>query len=101
MRPILQYAQEPEPRPDGGPVPTVMKGHTDAVLGCGFSPDGQLICSGGKDKYIRIFHADGGQLEQSVLLHEDDVNSVMYSPCGKYLVSASKDKVCLCAGHFA
>ncbi|NER80264.1 MAG: TIR domain-containing protein [Leptolyngbya sp. SIO1D8] len=65
-------------------------GHTDAVWSAVYSPDGQIIASGGFDEVVRLWDAKGnpiGQLEG----HTDAIWSVAFSPSGEAIASASSD----------
>ncbi|MEL6383987.1 MAG: TIR domain-containing protein, partial [Cyanobacteria bacterium J06626_18] len=69
---------------------TRWQGHTDAVWSAVYSPNGQLIASGGFDEVVRLWNQDGtpiGQLEG----HTDAIWSVAFSPDGQLIASASSD----------
>lgn len=68
-----------------------LEGHTDIVWGVTFSPDGQLLASGGTDETIKIWQPDG-TLRQTLSGHSGAVTSVSFSPDGQNLASSSLDK---------
>ena len=59
-----------------------------------FSPDGQLIATGGNDKkgFVKIWNAKTGALVQTLVGHTDDVLTVAFSHDGRRLLTASYDK---------
>jgi len=68
-----------------------LEGHTDIVWGVTFSPDGNLLASGSRDRTVKIWRSDGTLL-QTLKGHTDAVTCVSFSPDGQTLASASLDK---------
>lgn len=64
--------------------------HPDNVMSVSFSPDGQLMVTGGKDQTVKLWTREG-RLIRSLQGHQGWVNSVKFSPDGKILASASDD----------
>jgi len=66
--------------------------HTDRVFSVSFSPDGERIVSGSKDKSVLIWDLRTQKIVMEPLRdHTDCVNSVAYSPDGEKIVSGSDD----------
>ena len=61
------------------------------VTAVSFSPDGQLIISGGKDGTIRLWNRETHKLKRVMLSHRGGVSSVKFSPDGQFLVSGGQD----------
>ncbi|MEQ9371771.1 MAG: AAA family ATPase [Coleofasciculus chthonoplastes F3-SA18-01] len=66
-------------------------GHVDSVFCMSFSPDGQMIASGGKDTTIKLWSIDGTLLN-TLQGHKSDIVAITFSPNGELLASASCDK---------
>jgi WD40 repeat protein len=60
-------------------------------LGCGFSPDGQRIVSGGWDQTARVWDAANGNELRTLVGHRRAVLSVAFSPDGQSVVTGSLD----------
>ncbi|MHC5917529.1 MAG: WD40 repeat domain-containing protein, partial [Nostoc sp.] len=70
-------------------------GHGDQVNAITFSPDGQTLVSGGKDKNIKLWDVTLGK-EIETFSGDDgkslqEITSLAFSPDGKILASSSKD----------
>jgi WD40 repeat protein len=68
-----------------------LSGHTDGVLAVAFSPDGQWLASGSRDRTVRLWQVSDGTLMRTLSGHTDHVTSVAFSPDGQYLASGSRD----------
>ena len=69
-----------------------LEGHTGAVKGCAFSPDGCFIASAG-DRTVRVWDTATGMAIQTLESHTDNVTACAYSPDGCFIASVSEDKV--------
>lgn len=63
---------------------------TGAVNTIDFSPDGQLIVSGGDDNTVRLWRTDG-TLVRVIGKHQDLILGVAFSPDGQMVISGSDD----------
>jgi len=69
-----------------------LAGHDGYSIHCiEYSPDGNLIATGGEDWNVKIWNASNGSLKVTLPSHTDAVNSVDFSPDGTRLVSGSSD----------
>ena len=68
-------------------------GHTGAVIGVAFSPDGKLLASSAQgDPVARIWDTATGKQVRELKGHTDWLRSVVFSPDGKLLATGSVDK---------
>lgn len=70
-----------------------LDGHSEAVLVVAFSPDSQVLATGGGDKEVRIWDMQTLTPVQELKAHTSWVQVLSWSPDGKHLVSGSKDGV--------
>ncbi|GAB1538286.1 hypothetical protein NUACC21_09440 [Scytonema sp. NUACC21] len=68
-----------------------LEGHRDIVWAVSFSPNGQLLASGSRDRTVKLWRRDG-LLLQTLKGHSDAITSLSFSPDGQTLASASLDK---------
>jgi len=68
-----------------------MKGHSDWVDACAFSPDGALIVSGSLDNTLKIWDVRTGKVLRTLKAHLNHVLSCAFSSDGVTVVSGSAD----------
>ena len=71
---------------------TVMAGHKGGIPCAAFHPEGQLLATGGKDDFVRIWNSSTGQIVRSHNLGEA-VQALAFSPDGRLLAVGSMGRV--------
>ncbi|MEM6840465.1 MAG: WD40 repeat domain-containing protein, partial [Cyanobacteria bacterium P01_C01_bin.120] len=66
------------------------KGQIRAVT---FSPDGQLVASGGLDRTIRVWEVKTGTCIQTISNHSEPISSLTFNPNGKVLASSGESGI--------
>lgn len=66
-------------------------GYSQAVNSVAFSPDGQYLATGSKDRSVKVWRMADGTLVSSRFDHAQQVKAVAFSPDGQWLASASDD----------
>jgi WD40 repeat protein len=68
-----------------------LRGHSVTTTTVAYSPDGQWLASGSKDRSIRLWDVASGRERFRLLGHLDWVEQVAFSPDSRSLVSTSRD----------
>ncbi|QRV96726.1 hypothetical protein RhiJN_24744 [Ceratobasidium sp. AG-Ba] len=77
----------------GAPNGKAFEGYSSPVTSVAYSPNGQRIVSGSRNKTLRIWDANTGAPISGLLEgHSSSVRSAAYSPDGRRIVSGSEDK---------
>jgi WD40 repeat protein len=66
-----------------------LRGHTNAVVGVAFSPDGSRLATASWDGTVKLWEVNGGQEVLTLWVQKDRVNSLAFSPDGSRLATAS------------
>ncbi|WP_236145542.1 WD40 repeat domain-containing protein [Verrucosispora sp. SN26_14.1] len=69
----------------------VLTGHTDAVRGVAWSPDGTHLATASRDGTARVWHTDTGTVVRVLRGHTGMVEAVDWSPDAGRLATASRD----------
>jgi WD40 repeat protein len=74
------------------PEVPMLKGHSGAVFGVAFSPDGQLLATASGDKTVKLWDTASRTEIRTYKGHTHSVERVVFSPDGRLLATASRDK---------
>ncbi|MGD1703235.1 WD40 repeat domain-containing protein [Dapis sp. BLCC M229] len=73
---------------ENGKLLRTLRGHRGWIESVSFSPDGQLLASGGTEKTIKLWYPETGELLQT-LDNDASVKNLNFSSDAQLLVSAS------------
>lgn len=71
---------------------TVFSQNLSSIFSVTFSPDSQIIATGGMDGYIRLWQVNDGAAIAAWPAHQDWIRHVTFSPDGQRIASSSNDK---------
>ncbi|MDE5080739.1 MAG: protein kinase [Trichodesmium sp. St15_bin1_1] len=89
---VVQPTVIPQPQQSTWKCVLTLSGHFDSVNSVAFSPNGEMLASGSRDKTIEIWDMKKGKRWFTLTGHGDSVSSVAFSPNGEMLASGSRDK---------
>ncbi len=70
----------------------IQKGHLGAVKTAAFSPDGNFLVTGGRDRTAILWEIKTGREMRTFIGHEGTIVALKFSPDGKFIATGSTDK---------
>jgi len=70
----------------------VLRGHTEPVIACAFSPNGKQVVSAALDATLRLWNVASAQCLRVFQGHQTNVTACDFSPDGRNIVSGSLDR---------
>ncbi|NEP81342.1 MAG: protein kinase [Okeania sp. SIO3B3] len=89
---VIQPTVLPQPQKSTWKCVSTLTGHFDSVQTVAFSPNGEILASGSRDKTIEIWDMNKGRRWYTLTGHGDSVQTVAFSENGEMLASGSRDK---------
>ena len=74
------------------PCLQVLQGHTSALTGLSFSPDGRYLASSSHDHLVKLWDVEAGQCLKTLKGHKNRLWSVAFSPIDNLLASGGNDQ---------
>ena len=69
-----------------------LSGHTNSVFALSYSPDENILVSGGRDASMKFWESGNYTLSENIVAHMYAINYLSFKEDGKYLVTCSMDK---------
>ena len=66
--------------------------HVQQVIQVAFSPNGQMLVSGGYDAIVKLWDLQTGECISILAGHHNWIRSVLFTPDGQTIVSGSQDQ---------
>ena len=86
------HTHEFSPQRDDAPPRSVLKTNAGEVYCLVFSPDGQMLATGGRSGTVQLWDVASAQEQATLAGHSGWVSGLAYSPDGETLGSASYDR---------
>src|SRR5689334_743932 len=77
---------------EGNPPARALAGHEGSVVAVVFTPDGNKLVSGSRDRTIKIWDLASGKAERILTNHTGAVYSLAFSHDGQWMASGAGDK---------
>ncbi|KAF3174950.1 hypothetical protein TWF751_004696 [Orbilia oligospora] len=74
-----------------GALVRTLRGHGAGVEVVSFSPNGELLVSGSRDRTVRVWDSVTGAVKLTLKGHESDIKAVSFSPDGNLIFSIASD----------
>jgi eukaryotic-like serine/threonine-protein kinase len=88
----LALVRNPRPLADVRTWSVEPRAHQGFILAVAYSPDGELLATGGCDGALRVWEAKTGRLSRILLGHRNYISSLAWSADGNNLASGSWDQ---------
>jgi WD40 repeat protein len=64
-----------------------IRSHTDQIYVCAFSPDGDKIITGSRDKTVKMWESNSGKWITSYRGHDGEISKALFSPDGNRILT--------------